>query len=291
MGKFYPHGQNCIKSKFIGMKFISVICFFFLISVSLPVHAQSTVGEIPLPDKEYQRVVVEKGSFGAWLRVLPLKPAGSPVLDYRGRIYKSAEDTAVGAVIDMDIHGRRLEQCMDILVRLYAEYVWQAGAADELILPLPGGYWLGWKSWAQGFRTQYQGVKVSLIHRESPDYSPKNFDRYLREIYANSHTLQFYYNYEPIDYSAVQPGDVIIKNGRKKHAVMIVDLAQNSTGDLIGLIGHGDTPACQFFLLRHNKNTLWFALDKDQEHLPLPIRRKMSWTGLRRLSERKTGIR
>jgi hypothetical protein len=267
---------------------MSLIWFYFLIIFGIHVWAQSTVGEIILPNGDYQRIKVEGGSFSAWLRGLPLKPAGSPVLDYRGRVYKSAEDTAVGEVIDMDIRGRRLEQCMDILVRLYAEYLWQEGGTEKLFLPLPGGYWLSWKSWADGFRPQYKGINVSLIKRGNPDDSQMNYRRYLNEIYANSHTLQFYYNYKTVDFKSLQPGDVIIKNGHKKHAVMIVDLAQNSAGELLGLIGHGDTPACQFFLLRSKRDSLWFPLDKNQKFLPLPIRRKMSWNGLRRLSKRKS---
>jgi len=236
-------------------------------------------------------VTVEEGHFGDWLRRLPLKAPGDPVLDYRGRIYKSADDTTVGSVIDMDIHGRKLEQCMDILVRLFAEYMWQSNRTEDLILPLPGGNWLSWDSWADGLRPQFRGIQVRLIKKKNPDHSQNNFNKYLREIYANSHTLQFYYNYKSIDFAEVRSGDVIIKNGRKKHAVMIVDIAKSNNNELVGLIGHGDTPACQFYLLRYNKDTLWFPLEADQKYLPLPIRRKMSWSGLRRLSERKTDIR
>jgi hypothetical protein len=286
--EFYPEYHNSF-IRTIHMK-ISLQLIFSIILVTgfVSGYSQTTVGGISLPRADFQRVALEEGSFGEWLRGLPLKPAGSPVSDCRGRIYKSAQDTAVGAVIDMDIRGRRLEQCMDILVRLYADYLWQTDGADELVLPLPGGFWLSWTSWADGFRPQYRGIEVSLSKKIAADRSLTNFNRYLREIYANSHTLQFYYNYEPIEFDSVQPGDVIIKNGRKKHAVMIIDLARNRQGDLIGLIGHGDTPACQFFLLRYKNDSLWFPLDKNQEFLPLPIRRRMSWEGLRRFGEPKS---
>ena len=63
---------------------------------------------------------------------------------------------------------------------------------------------------------------------------------------------------------------------------MIVDMAKNTNGDLIALIGQGDTPACEFYLLNYKKENPWFPIDFDVEVLPLPIRKKMSWDGLRR---------
>ena len=77
-----------------------------------------TIGDIHIPNG-YLRVSVEENSFSEWIRKLPLKPNNSVVLDYKGRIFKSKNDTTVGAVVDWDIKGKRLEQCMDILVRFY----------------------------------------------------------------------------------------------------------------------------------------------------------------------------
>jgi hypothetical protein len=253
-----------------------------LMMMAEPSLAQDKIGLIPLPDPQYKRVQLDPDSFGSWLRRLSLKPAGSPVLDYRSRIYKTAEDSVVGAVVAMDISGRRMEQCMDVLVRLYAEYLWQQSQAIRLKLPLPGRYWLAWQDWAAGLRPRYRGTHVSLIQNSTSDHSEANYRAYLREVYAASATQQFYYSYQSLDREMAQPGDFIVKKGRKRHAVMIVDIARNPEGEEIALIGHGDTPACQFFLLRYSEDNLWFPLGNGKNVLPLPIRRKMTWDGLRR---------
>jgi hypothetical protein len=66
--------------------------------------------------------------------------------------------------------------------------------------------------------------------------------------------------------------------------VLIADMAVNKHGDLIALVGNGDTPACQFFLINYKKDEAWIPLDFDSENLLLPLRRKMSWDGLRRFN-------
>jgi hypothetical protein len=85
-----------------------------------------------------------------------------------------------------------------------------------------------------------------------------------------------------MDRRNLQIGDIIIKRGTKGHAVIVVDLAKNEIGDMIVLIGNGDTPACQFFLLNHKRNKPWFSVDFNRERLDLPLKRKITWDGLRR---------
>jgi len=249
--------------------------------------AQETVGSIGLPDTNFVRVPVDRDSFGNWLRHLPLKPAGSTVYDYRGRVHKEGKDETVAAVVDIDIKGRRLEQCMDILIRLYAQYLWDGKCSEDLILPLPGGYWLAWKDWAEGTRPAFHGIDVSMKKSEQPDHSFSQYQNYLRLVYAESHTQQFYYWYQPVPVQEVQIGDFFVIKGSKSHAVMIVDMAYGQDGQKYVLIGHGDTPACQFYLLKSEDSRFWIRLDPNEERLPLPLHRKMTWDGLRRFSDRR----
>jgi hypothetical protein len=253
-------------------------------------HAQDKIfrriADIPVADSAYQRIEAAEGSFGYWLRQLVLKPAGSPVLSYKGKVRKSAQDTTVAAVIDLDIQGRRQEQCMDILIRLYAEYLWQNKAAEGLSLPLPAGVWLSWPEWQGGLRPEFQGVQVRLKRKASPDPSFQNYENYLRLIYSESHTQQFYHALKRIDQQDLQIGDFIVSRGSKSHAVMIVDLARNKQGQLAALIGHGDTPACEFYLLNYRINNPWFPLNFEQERVPLPVKKVMQWAGLRRFLQR-----
>ena len=171
---------------------------------------------------------------------------------------------------------------MDIVVRLYAEYTWEKNKSHKLRLPLPGGYWLAWENWRQGYRPIFMGIDVQQLRVSNPDSTYNAFNKYLNTIFNASHTQQFYHAYQPIDRRNVKIGDFIVKKGTKGHTVMIVDMAQNNNGDLIALIGNGDTPACQFFLLNSVNGNPWIRLKFDQEIIDLPLRRKMSWDGLRR---------
>ncbi len=258
-----------------------------LLSWSFELKAQYTIGSIPVPDSGYVRVTLNENAFGDWLRDLPLKPQGSPVYDYRGRTYKSKDDTTIAAVVDMDISGRRLEQCMDILIRLYAQYLWENNRAADLELPLPGGYRLRWEDWMNGIRPVFQGIKVTHKKTADADHSYHQYQSYLRTVYAESHTQQFYYQYERIMPGDLQIGDFFVLKGSKSHAVMVVDMAIGPAGETYALIGHGDTPACEFYLLNYNKSQKWIPLDPGESPLPLPIRRKMTWDGLRRFSSPK----
>jgi hypothetical protein len=246
--------------------------------------------DIKLPDVSYKRINVEQNSFAEWLRNLPIKPKDSPVFDYKGRIHKSAKDTTIGKVIAWDIKDKYMEQCMDILVRFYAEYIWKIQNTSILSLPLPGGKWIYWNDWKDGIRPVFKGINVELKKTASPDSSRSIFEKYLRTIFNVSHTQQFYHAYLMLNPDQIKIGDFIVKKGTKSHAVMIVDLAENKEGDLIALIGHGDTPACEFHLLAYSRNQIWFPVDSSINQFPLPIKRMMTWDGLRRFQMRKLGI-
>jgi len=261
------------------LSFVLLISSFFNVT-----RAQTTIGEISLPSNDYQRIETEKNSFADYLRNLPLKKRGTDVINFRAGVFKAGSDTSVAYVIDMDIISRRLEQCMDILVRLYAEYLWSVKQTDNLILPLPGGYWLKWQDWESGFRPVFKGIEVQMRKSTHTISIEQSYRSYLNTVYSESHTQQFYYAYQSVAREKVQIGDFIIKKGTKGHAIMIVDLAMNKFGDMIALIGNGDTPACQFFLLNYQQDRPWIPLKFDQETLQLPLKRKMSWDGLRRFN-------
>ena len=234
----------------------------------------------------FHRVAVSPNSFGNYLRNMKLLPAGAPVKDYRGRIKVAAEDSTVAAVLDYDIRGKKLEQCMDIIIRFYAEYLISQGREDEIAFYLPVNFLLKWNDWKQGFRPVHRGIKINLIKNKPADSSRHSFDEYLNEIFYHSNTQTAYFNYRRVEFDDIQIGDFIVKKGRRGHAVLILDLAVDSLGNKVALIGQGDTPARQFYLMNCKKNQAWFPLKFEDGFPPLPIRKKMYWKGLRRFSNK-----
>jgi hypothetical protein len=261
---------------------VFILLFFLTLFYDYSRSNNKTIIETVRTPSGFTRVPVEKFSFASWLRNLPVKPRGSSVLDYRGRIYKYGNDSTVALVIDWDISGNRMEQCMDILVHFYAKYLKQNNRESEISFPLPGGYWLAWQDWKEGWRPLFQGINMTMVRMAQYDSSGCSFNSFLNTIFAESHTQQFYHVCKAINRYDIQIGDFLVTKGSKSHAVMIIDLAVDAQGKMIALIGHGDTPACQFYLFNYQKNNPWFPLDFKNDYLPLPIRKKMNWNGLRR---------
>ena len=104
----------------------------------------------------------------------------------------------------------------------------------------------------------------------------------MNTLFEYSGTQAFYHYYRSIPLSDLQIGDFIVKKGKNGHAVMIVDLAKNVKGDLVAMIGQGDTPACQFYLLKQPNGNPWFPINLNDPAPDLPIKKKMYWNGLRR---------
>ena len=274
------------------MKFVLVYLFVlfeivpaqtcFLKPSDVNVEKFDTILERFSPPVGYQRIPADSNSFAFWLRQMPLLPEHSPVKDYKNKIFKQSNDSTIAAVAAYDIKGHNLEQCMDILLRFRAKYLVENDKQNEIQFPLPDGLMLSWIEWTNGLRPKFKGEHFYLEKVAQPDTSYRSFKRYLNTIFEYSSTQAFYHYYKDIEPDSLQSGDFIVKQGTKGHAVMIVDLARDKDGKLVALIGQGDTPACQFYLLNFKKGNPWFPIDIKKEILPLPIKKEMRWKGLRR---------
>jgi hypothetical protein len=288
MSKIYP-GE-------VMKKLITVFFILFLIKLmNLPCFSQKsmlgkgnhleTIATRFQPPGGFQRTPVLPGNYGHWLRNLPLLPEKSPVKDYLGKIRNTSNDTTIAAVVDYDIQGKKLEQCMDIIIRFRADFLRLRGRENEISFYLPVNFLLKWYDWKQGSRPHFQGIRLNLIQNNPPDSSEKSYEDYLWTIFYHSNTQTAYFNYPKVKLEDLQIGDFIVKKGSRGHAVLIVDLAVDRDGNKIALVGQGDTPARQFHILNNRNHHAWFPIDRAQEYPPLPIRKKMYWEGLRRFPD------
>ena len=71
----------------------------------------------------------------------------------------------------------------------------------------------------------------------------------MNEIYEYCGTLSLSKELQNIPYSDLRPGDVFIKGGSPGHAELVMDVAQNSTGQKIYLLAQGYMPAQDMQLL------------------------------------------
>lgn len=192
--------------------------------LSGPVSGGSVAERIP-PPSGFRRVAAPAGSFGAWLRGLPLQPGRPPVHLFDGRL-KGNQD-AHWAVIRIDVGARDLQQCADAVMRLRAEYLWDTGRREDIAFRFNSGDRAAWPDWRAGKRPRVQGNRVDWRQAESADGSRANFRRYLDTVftYAGSASLEKELA-RVSDPSRVEIGDVFIHGGSPGHAVIVVDVAE-----------------------------------------------------------------
>jgi len=70
--------------------------------------------------------------------------------------------------------------------------------------------------------------------------------------------------------------------GNPGHTVLVLDMASNSAGERVLLLGQSYMPAQSFQVLRPNAQSVWFAV-KPNDGLLTPFWPKFSWDMLRRL--------
>ena len=122
--------------------------------------------------KNARRTALPSGSFGSWLRGLPLKRKYAPVRFFNGRT-KPNQDVHE-AVVDIDIGTRNLQQCADSLIRLRAEYLYSKKPRPEIAFHYTSGHRIPFSKWAKGLRPiltppskspkKRWTVELSLIH-------------------------------------------------------------------------------------------------------------------------------
>jgi hypothetical protein len=216
------------------------------------------------PPPGFERINAAANSFGEWLRGLPLKPAGTPVLLYNGRL--KANQEAHWAVVDLDVGSADLQQCADAVIRLRAEYLFSRERFAQIHFNYTSGARIEYVKWAEGYRPTVAGKKVAWRKDASVDRSYHCFKDYLLNLfsYAGSLSLSRELVARP-DLRSMEIGDVFIQGGSPGHAILICDLAVDPrTGEKVFLIGQSYMPAQEFHLLRNPADrqlSPWYRLD------------------------------
>jgi hypothetical protein len=232
-------------------------------------NSNSTIEKlIPVPEG-YKRVDFPKGSFAEWLRKLPLKQLKAPVRLWNGKLKNN--QAAHIAVVDMDLIGEDLQQCIDAIIRLRSEYLWTSGKANEVKFSYTCcAEKVGWAKWQDGWRTKivkkhridsYEWVKTAGV-----DNTYKNFRDYLYSVMMYAGTLSLSNDMKKIKASEVACGDAYVQGAAPGygHGVIILDMAVSPSGKRIMLLGQSYMPAQEFHVLRniYDENlTPWFEVD------------------------------
>ena len=201
------------------------------------------------PPEGYVRVPVAEGSFGAFLRDLPLKEDGAPVLLLDGT---ARADVPQAAVILLDISGTSKQSGPRSMVRLRAEYLYSSGQTNLIVYHFLSGFTFPFSQWCEGYRVKVDGKQVEWVKSGDPSNDYKALLGYLNTlfVYSNTRALQL----ELMSANDAQLGDVFINSD--SGAVMIADMAQNpNTGDTLFMLARGSSPTQDIYILQNVLDT------------------------------------
>ncbi|MCF6185141.1 MAG: DUF4846 domain-containing protein [Bacteroidales bacterium] len=212
------------------------------------------IKSIPLP-KGYNRIKVDSGSFGYWLRNVKLKTDNNEVRLFDGTLKYS--QNLHFAVLKFDVGKQDLQQCADAVMRLRAEYLYaQKDYKDIHFNFLSDG--------KPRYFTDYAGG----------DKSYHKFRKYMNYIFSYANTASLKKELKPVKNKLdIQPGDVFIQSGRPfGHAVTVVDVAKNKKGYIIFMLSQSYMPAEEINIVKNLNNSKispWYNYT-DTETLIIP---------------------
>jgi len=221
--------------------------------------AANTIATRFAPTPGFVRVAVAPDSFADWLRHLPLKPAGSPVLHFDGR--PKPNQSLHAAVIDIDVGKRDLQQCADAVIRLRAEYLYAGSAADRarIAFDFTSGDRVSFARWAEGWRPVVANKRVSWRRNGARGTDRAQFAAYLATIFTYAGSKSLERELAAVgDARKVRGGDVFIQGGFPGHAVIVVDVAVDPGGRHVMLLAQSFMPAQSLHVLKNPNGGVWY---------------------------------
>lgn len=200
-------------------------------------------GEIE-PPYGYDRIAVNPGSFGEWLRKVPLKKDGRVYL-YNGSLKK--DQSVQYAVLDVRVGDQNLQQCADAVMRLRAEFLFVRKRFREIVFIDNNNK-----------RYQWEGSDDRLA-----------FEQYLRTVFGWCGSASLEKQLKPVENKIdMMPGDVFVQGGFPGHAMIVMDVAVNKSGKKLYMLAQSYMPAQDIHIVRNPGNeklSPWYELnDKDR---------------------------
>ncbi|MCC6902068.1 MAG: hypothetical protein IT377_24065 [Polyangiaceae bacterium] len=254
-------------------------------SAGAPAAVDTLLARFPTPPS-YERVKVEPGTFGHWLRHLPLAAPKTPVENVKGAIVHPGDDQYLGAVVAIDYGKIDLQQSPDVVIRLHAEWLWAQGeknisyrSATGLDMPL--------SRWARGERLETQGASVIWLTKGRPaELDHAEFRQYLNGVFTWANSTSLAQQSDPVQPADLAPGDFFLHTGSPGHALVVLDVAKKEDGKIVALFAQGLNPSQSVHVLQAGRATAWFSL-RPGEPVITPHTKEFPWEGLRRLGKPK----
>jgi hypothetical protein len=218
-----------------------------------------TIQDRFMPPAGYDRVKADPGSFAHYVRTLPLKAHGAEVKHFDGSV--KANRGVYEAVVDIDVGARDLQQCADAVMRLRAEYLFGRGRYGEIHFNFANGFRADYSRWAEGYRVVVAGNVARWVKSAQPSHSYADFRKYMDVVFSYANTVSLRAETPSIGVTSMAIGDFFVDTG---HALIVVDMAQSSSGKRLFMIAQSYMPAQDIQVLCNPSRpdiSPWYELD------------------------------
>ena len=195
----------------------------------------------------YSRVSVLPNTFPNYLRTLELKPEGAMAQLYDGK--SKPNNNVYVSVVDMPISKKNVQTSSDSVIRLISEYLFQNGQYEKI-----------------AFHANKE--KLSFSAYSNQDHSRKNFDAYMDFVMEKVTTPSFCSDLKKVDLKQMKIGDIFVQNTQPNgHAVIVVDLVENTKGEKLFLLAQGFHPAQEIQIIANPSRediSPWYQLKEGE---------------------------
>lgn len=210
-----------------------------------PISTSQSQNSIPAP-KGYSKIDYPEDSLESYIKSMDF--SSQDVVDYKGNVKLSAD--SVAGTYNFEVGNENLMQCADCVIRIYSEYLLSSGKEEKIAFHLTNGTLMKYSDWKNGKRLLAFGDFAKMIPATTPDSSFDCFSAYLKSVYRYAGTKSLEKECEKISLQNLSVGDLVLKGGTPGHVMMVVDMAENSTGEKCYLFAEGFTPAMSFHILK-----------------------------------------
>lgn len=236
------------------------------VTTTLPPNQLNTINDIPAPTG-FEREVQPDHSFGKWLRQISLKKDKQVYL-HDGRL--KSNQSAQYAVLNISVGKKDLQQCADAIMRLRAEYLMSINKADSISFLATNGQTLAYAEWRRGTRYKLSRNRiVHYINEIKKGEEDRDFMEYMDFVFTYCGTLSLYRQLKPVsDIKNIKPGDIWIKPGSPGHAMIVVDVATDKSGNKHFMLAQSYMPAQDIHVTinpANNDQNPWYSTSVAEE--------------------------
>jgi len=236
------------------------------------------------PPTGFKRTLEDPQSFASYLRNLPLKPVGSKVHYFNGKV---KPNDVHEAYVDMEIGIRELQQCADACMRLRGEYLYSIKAYDQISFNLTNGFKVEYSEWMKGNRVIVNGNKTYWSKTKQPSNTYQDFRSYMDFVFTYAGTISLSKELKSKSMNDLAIGDVFIKGGtpgKYGHAVIVVDMAENEAGEKVFMLAQSYMPAQETQILKNTQDpglSPWYRVNLNEPLItpewPFELDQLKSW--------------